>query len=134
MSLPVPAGMQPILQATIVLSPTSPQRVLITDDIEGDMTFTFQLCTDVTDRESYTKLNIIDDFHAEIQIYNAPAQESISPSQLINSGTYKRENALFMNYMLDKIEADGNRRCVVLFYIKPMSENTLYLDEENEQS
>jgi len=116
MSLPVPAGMQPILQAAIVLSPTTPQRVLIPDEVEGDMTFTFQLCSDVTDPESYTKLNIIDDFHAEIQIYNANPQLSVRPTELISAGTYKRDYALYTTYELNREEVDGKRKCLVGFY------------------
>lgn len=112
----VPAGMQPLLRAVVMLSPSSAPRVVIPDDIEGDMTFSFKLYNDATDPESYTKMKIVDDFHAEIQIYNANPQLTVRPTHLISAGTYKNDYALYMAYELDKANADGNRRCFVGFF------------------
>lgn len=124
MSLQVPAGMQTIMRAALVLSPSSPQRVVIADELDGDMTFVFKLCTDASNPTSYTRLDIHDDHNAEIQIFNANPQLVAKPAELIRTGIYRRDFALYTTFELKREGIDGTRICIVEFYIERIDHGT----------
>lgn len=107
---------QILLSFSEKISETNPIVVRIPDEKEGDMTFTFKLCTDSTESNSYTQLNIQDDFHADVLIYNAAVDRDISPSQFIQAGTYMENYYLFFVYVLFKVGDEGLRKLHVEFY------------------
>ena len=107
---------QMLLSFSEKISETTPIVVRIPDAEEGDMTFTFKLCTDNTESSSYTQSNIEDDFHADVLICNAAADRDVSPSKFIQAGTYLKKYYLFFVYVLSKVGDEGMRMLRVDFY------------------
>ncbi len=107
---------QELLSFTEEISETKPLVVQIPDVEEGDMTFTFKLCSDNTEINSYTQLNIEDDFHADVLICNAAADKDVSPIKFIQAGTYMKNYYLFFVYVLSKVGDEGLRKLHVEFY------------------
>lgn len=92
-------------------------KIILPDDIEGDMTFLFQLSHDDSMEQCHTTFNADTELEATITIYNAPINKSVSLPEDIEIGTYGNQQKLYMNYKLSTKEAEQSR-IVVSFYVE----------------
>lgn len=104
----------------IHISKGAPSSVLIKDEIDCDMTFTFELLEDAEHDRSVTKYRVIDPSKGIISITN-PNQGRLHPESIIEIGTYKKQYRLFLDYVLAAQESGkdiyDDRKLDYYFYI-----------------
>jgi len=107
-----------ILQTgTLQLTVNKGESVIIPDEVEGNMCFTFRFIGDNGHNNSYTQYNVIDKFNAEIVI-SSPNEKAIHPQSKFEVGTYQNTYKLFVDYLLEgKVDGRQDRTLKYVFII-----------------
>lgn len=92
-------------------------KVVLPDDVGGDMTFNFELGQDSTQDKCHTVASVVNDFEAKIMIYNVPDDKNVTLPHEVEIGTYGNKQKLYLNY---KVFSKGveRRKIIVSFYIE----------------
>ena len=94
-----------------IIDYNTPFSVLIEDPEECNMVYTFKLDRDPGKQNSYTKYDVIDPGHGDIIIFNVEGANTISLTNPIETGTYRKKYRLFVTFLI-------TRTCKGLFEIE----------------
>ena len=96
-----------------------PFSILIEDPEECDMVFTFKLSKDPSKNFSYTRYNVIDPGHGDIIVFNIDGANTISLTNPVEAGTYRKKYRLFISFLITKGDK-GSHDIEVVFSTKDM--------------
>lgn len=91
-------------------------EIVLTDDVEGDMYFSFELMYIPDNAEGKVRYNPIDDFHAKIEIdaYPTAVTEMSKPAKI---GTYQNDYPLYFSIVVEpQLEQSKSHNVLITFY------------------
>lgn len=100
------------------ISPISPASVVLNDNVEGDMNFTFSLIKDKDDKGSYTRYNAIDAHTVRVEISNAYRDKTVYSTEPILVGTFNGTHNLYFKFVLTPANDIDERVITVEFLIE----------------
>ena len=92
-------------------------KVVLPDDIGGDMIFNFELSQDPSQEKCHTEATVINEHEESVIIYNVPKDKNVTLPYDVEIGTYGVGQKLFMNF---KVFSKGveRRKIIVSFFIE----------------
>lgn len=97
------------------ISRNVPYRVVIPDEIEGNMELKFSFSPkDISKPWTYTHFVVIDQSHGNVQIVNYDFESVTQPKESIPVGTYQKKYKLYVSYVVSPTEQDDIFKIKVL--------------------